>query len=63
MSDSPDLGPVPADDLLTSEQRHAFSAPDRPDEVRIDPLHHFWGVSGPPKDLATGDALPDSPLD
>lgn len=33
------------------------------DAVRIDPLHHFWGVSGPPADLAHGDGLPDSPLD
>ena len=33
------------------------------DEVRIDPLRHFWGEGGPPTDLAAGDALPDSPLD
>lgn len=33
------------------------------DEVRVDSLHHFWGVSGPPSDLARGDAMPDSPLD
>ena len=33
------------------------------DAVRVDPLHHFWGTTGPPADLAYGDALPDSPLD
>ncbi|HUG83127.1 MAG TPA: hypothetical protein VMM13_01115, partial [Euzebya sp.] len=33
------------------------------DAVRVDPLHHFWGPSGPPADLAYGDAPPDSPLD
>lgn len=33
------------------------------DAVRVDPLRHFWGTTGPPLDLAHGDAMPDSPLD
>ncbi len=31
------------------------------DVVRVDALHHFWGIGGPPADLATGDGLPDLP--
>lgn len=31
------------------------------DAVRVDPLHHFWGVDGPPSDLAHGDAMPAVP--
>jgi hypothetical protein len=31
------------------------------DAVRVDPLRHFWGTGGPPRDLASGDGLPDLP--
>lgn len=37
-------------------QRQALSA--CLDAVRLDPLHHFWGEGGPPRDLAHGDAIP-----
>ena len=32
------------------------------DAVRVDPLNHFWGAAGPPRDLADGDGLPPLPF-
>lgn len=42
-------------------RRRRQSLSDCLDAVRIDPLRHFWGVDGPPQDLADDGWMPDPP--